>query len=107
MVGVCVGLNVFVGVGVGVTTSPQSTITALDNELVVHGESNLIVILFGPKVLYVLNALKQSTPEQTPSTPIGEVVPSPQSTVNIISPTLAILFKLVVLITVTLLQSIS
>ena len=101
------GVTVIVGVGVCVTKVSQSIIMSLDNELLVQGESNLIVTCFVPTVLYCLNALWQSVPEQTPSTPIEEVVPSPQSIVKLISPTAAIPLKLVILVTVTLLQSTS
>jgi hypothetical protein len=101
------GVGVIVAGGVGDTKALQSIIVDLDNVLLVQGESNLTVIFLLPLVVYVLNALWQLIPEQTPSTPIGDVVPSPQSTVNIISPTAAMLFRLVVLITVTLLQSTS
>jgi hypothetical protein len=108
ILGVCDGVLVGVFVGDGVTKVSQSTITDLDNVLIVQGDSNLIVIFFVPMVSYVFVALKQSTPEQTPSTPICDgVLSSPQSTVKLISPIPAMLFKLVVLITVTVLQSIS
>lgn len=54
---VIVGVSVFVGVGVGDNKVGQSTITSLDNILLVQGESNLIVIFFVPTLSYDLNAL--------------------------------------------------
>jgi hypothetical protein len=55
--GVAVAVIVTVGDGVGDTNVSQSIIISLDNVLLVHGESNLIVTFLAPTVSYDLNAL--------------------------------------------------